>query len=299
MKFSVIIPVYNKVSSILCTLESVFQQTYRNVEIIVVDDGSTDNLNEVLADLSDRLVLIRQENAGVSAARNTGITAATGDYICFLDADDTWMPEHLEVLHQALMEYPEAKFLSTMYISTFPDGQVRSKMNLMKGYESPVWLTDYFQLVLKTSSTIIHTDTVCIHRDVLKSMRFEPGERIGEDTDLWYRVAAYYPLLLIKKETVVYHRENSTATLQGNNNLNWMFARRESALMQDVSIPPRKRKHIQLLIDRWRCTCCRELLHKGDVKSAEQYLKVVTHPLQMRPIYCRFLCVISRIRDGF
>ena len=126
-------------------------------------------------------------------------------------------------------------------------------------------------------------------------MRFEPEERIGEDTDLWYRVAAHYPLLLIKKETAVYHRENSTATLKGSNNLNWMFARRESELVKDISIPPRKRKHIRLLIDRWRCTCCRELLHKGEVNGAEQYLKYVTYPAQIRVIYCWLLCVKSRI----
>ena len=294
MKFSVIIPVYNKVSSILRTLESVFNQTHKDFEIIVVDDGSTDNLHEILHDVMARIVLIRQENGGVSVARNTGIAASTSDYICFLDADDTWMPDHLEVLNQALQAYPEAKFLSTMYLSTFPDGSVRSKMDLFKNHDSPVWVPDYFRVVLDTSSTIIHTDTVCIHREILSTMQFVPGERIGEDTDLWYRVAAYFPLLLIKKETAVYHREDSTATLQGNNNLDWAFARREAVLMQDITIPSRKRRHIQLLIDRWRCTCCRELLSKGEIKEAQRFLKKTKYPMQIRVIYCWLLCVKAR-----
>lgn len=290
MKFSVIIPVYNKASSILRTLESVYNQTYRDLEIIVVDDGSTDNLNEILNDWMDRLVLIRQKNAGVSAARNAGIAASTGVYICFLDADDTWMPDHLEVLNQALQSYPEACFLSTMYVSTFADGSSRSKSHLLKKFGYYTWVADYFKLVLDTSSTIIHTDTVCIDREILKTMQFVPGERIGEDTDLWYRVAAYYPLLLIKKETAVYHREDSTATIEGNNNLDWAFARRESTLIQDSLIPKRKRKNIQLLLDRWRCTCCRELLRKWKIKEARSYLKQVKYPLQIRVVYCWLLC---------
>lgn len=291
MKFSVIIPVYNKAASIRRTLESVFRQTCPEYEIVVVDDGSKDNLHEVLADILDRLVLIHQSNGGVSVARNTGIAASSGEYICFLDADDTWMPNHLETLSRALQVHPEAKFLSTMYLSTFPDGSTRSKLGLLKGYGAVTWVPDYFQMVLDTSSTIIHTDTVCIHRDILQRMQFVPGEKIGEDTDLWYRVAAYYPLLLIKKETAVYHREDSTATVQGTNNLNWAFARRESDLVCDDGIPPGKRRNIQLLIDRWRCTCCRELLSKGEGKKAWEYLRQMRYPLRLRGIYCRLLCL--------
>lgn len=283
------------------TLESIFNQTYQDMEIILVDDGSTDGLDEALAAVSGRIRLIRQENAGVSAARNAGIAASTGKYICFLDADDTWQTNHLQTLEQALQRYPQAKYLSTMYRSTYLDGTSRSKLGLLKKYGYYTWLEDYFKLVLD-SSTIIHTDTVCIHRDILKRFRFEPGERIGEDTDLWYRIAAYYPLLLIKEETAVYHRESSTATVQGNNNLDWAFARRESELMIDSTIANQKRRNIQLLIDRWRCQCCLELLRNGQITKAQAYLDQIKHPLRLRPIYCHlFLAGIQlrRVMSGY
>lgn len=291
MKFSVIIPVYNKASSIRSTLQSVFDQTYKNVEIILVDDGSTDNLYDVLNDITHRVVIIRQANSGVAEARNSGIRKSSGDYICFLDADDIWKPNHLQILNQALQKYPNVKFLSTMYLSTFANGEIRSKMPMLKKYEYYSWIEDYFKVVLDKSSTIIHTDTVCIQKSILDTMQFASGERIGEDTDLWYRIAAYYPLLLIKEETAVYHRENSTATLQGNNNLDWAFARRERELMVDASISLHKRKNIQLLIDRWKCTCCRELISKGDLRKAKNYLRQTHYFFQKRVIYCWVLYI--------
>lgn len=298
MKFSVIIPVYNKASSIQATLDSVFAQTCQDFELIVVDDGSSDNLGEVLSPYADSIRLIRQTNAGVAAARNRGIEASRGEFVCFLDADDTWMPNHLAALEEAMGLYPAAQFLSTLYVSTFADGSSKSKLPLLSALDVYTWMDDYFDLVLKTSSTIIHTDTVCIHRTLLQAQRFQEGERIGEDTDLWYRIAAYHPLLLIKRETAVYHRESSTATQSGNNNLDWAFARRERQLLEDASIPAEKRRHIALLIDRWRCTCCRELLLQGSRKEAVKRLRAVRYRWQKRVLVCGVLCCLPRAVTG-
>ena len=98
LRFSVVIPTYNRGAVILETLESVFAQTRPVDEIIVVDDGSTDDTADRLGPVRDRIIYIRQNNAGVSAARNTGIGAATGDWICFLDSDDVWLPDRMAVL---------------------------------------------------------------------------------------------------------------------------------------------------------------------------------------------------------
>lgn len=124
--------------------------------------------------------------------------------------------------------------------------------------------------------------------------RFEEGEKVGEDTDLWYRIAAYYPLLFIKNETAIYRRELSTATAGGTNNLDWAFARRESQLVHDEKITRTKRRHIQLLLDRWRCTCCRQLLAQGNLNEAWQRLKQLRYPLQKRGLYCAVLCTLPR-----
>ena len=96
MIISVVIPLYNKEKKIEYTLKSVFTQTFQNFEIVIVDDGSTDNSVEEVEKFTDsRIRLIHQTNAGVSAARNRGIEAASGELIAFLDADDVWMPEYL------------------------------------------------------------------------------------------------------------------------------------------------------------------------------------------------------------
>lgn len=95
-KVSVIIPNYNYADYLDKTIESVFAQTHKNLEVIVVDDGSSDHSLKVLAKYQDKIKIIQQENQGVSAARNHGATVSSGDYLAFLDADDLWMPEKLE-----------------------------------------------------------------------------------------------------------------------------------------------------------------------------------------------------------
>ena len=100
---SVVIPLYNKEKQIAKTLQTVLNQTYQNFEIVIVNDGSTDgSVEEVLRISDSRIRLVNQENGGVSAARNRGIDEAKGEYIAFLDADDLWDIDHLEVLYQLL-----------------------------------------------------------------------------------------------------------------------------------------------------------------------------------------------------
>ena len=108
MIISVVIPLYNKEKKIEYTLKSVFTQTFQNFEIVIVDDGSTDNSVEEVEKFTDsRIRLIHQTNAGVSAARNRGIEAASGELIAFLDADDVWMPEYLATQYGLYQKYPE------------------------------------------------------------------------------------------------------------------------------------------------------------------------------------------------
>jgi glycosyltransferase involved in cell wall biosynthesis len=95
-KVSVIIPNYNYEKFIAATVESVLSQTYKNIEIIIVDDGSKDNSLEVLKQFNNKIQVIEQKNAGVSAARNHGVSLSTGEFVAFLDADDIWLPEKLE-----------------------------------------------------------------------------------------------------------------------------------------------------------------------------------------------------------
>jgi glycosyltransferase involved in cell wall biosynthesis len=107
VKVSVIIPVYNGERHVRATLESVFAQTYPLHEIITVDDGSTDSSPEILRSYGERLSVVRQENQGAAAARNTGLDHATGDAIAFLDQDDLWPADRTQRLVDALLADPE------------------------------------------------------------------------------------------------------------------------------------------------------------------------------------------------
>lgn len=187
---SIIIPLYNKEASIAAALRGVLAQTYQDFEIVVVDDGSTDGGAAVVETFTDpRIRLIRQENGGVSAARNRGIAEARGEHIAFLDADDEWIPEFLEEIAALIAEYPECRARATNYI--FNSNGVKSPTILRKMpfTEGRGVLTNYFE-VASCSHPPMWTSAVCIDRDLLQEIGgFPIGIKSGEDLLTWARVA--------------------------------------------------------------------------------------------------------------
>ncbi len=131
---SVIIPTYNRALICKRAVESVLAQTHCNVEILVVDDGSKDNTREVIAGLDKRIKYIYQENAGVSAARNTALEAATGSYIAFLDSDDTWQPWKLEAQLSVLRALPDAGMVWSDMIAVDENDSILHDSYLKKMY---------------------------------------------------------------------------------------------------------------------------------------------------------------------
>lgn len=115
-KFSVVVPLYNKASCIVDTVQSVLAQQYTDFELIIVDDGSTDGGVQKLSGIKDhRMTIIRQENKGVSVARNRGISAAKAEYVAFLDADDIWCPDYLMQIDLLTKKYTESDIFVTAY----------------------------------------------------------------------------------------------------------------------------------------------------------------------------------------
>ena len=113
---SVVIPLYNKEHQIAETLRSVLEQTFQDFEVVIVDDGSTDKSSEEALKIRDpRIRFVRQENAGVSAARNRGIEEARFDLIAFLDADDRWKPEYLQTQYDLFQKYPQCGVFACNY----------------------------------------------------------------------------------------------------------------------------------------------------------------------------------------
>lgn len=198
---SVIIPLYNKERQIRATLGSVLNQSYTDFEIVVVDDGSTDGSTAIVESVQDaRLRLIRQENGGVSAARNRGIREAKGEYVAFLDADDLWELDFLKTLHQLSVEYPSCSVYACNYDFVSPDGTHRPTIirRLPFTGEHGI-LSNYFE-VASCSHPPLWTSALMVRKEALQAIRgFPLGIKSGEDLLTWARLACRFPIAYSKR----------------------------------------------------------------------------------------------------
>lgn len=206
--FSVVIPLYNKEQYIAKTIESVLLQTFQEYEIIVVDDGSTDNSTfEVKRYNDNRIRLIQQENAGVSAARNRGIEEANYDLIAFLDADDEWLPNHLRELMNLRINYPECEVFATGYKIVDSDGHVRFPVDTsVMGLASERGIIlNYFDTAIKTAPPLC-SSAIAVKKTALNEVGgFPLGVKLGEDLLTWARLADKYKIAYSKNITAIYN----------------------------------------------------------------------------------------------
>ena len=201
--FSVIIPTYNREGMIGRCIESVLNQSFQDFELIIVDDGSTDNTMSILeAFQDDRISVLHQGNKGRSIARNVGVEHAGGKFICFQDSDDIWNPKHLRNLHDAASRHSVPIFLFTHLIWRYPDKDVLRKMCDPTLYETPA-----MYCVNEEVSTI----TVCISSSILNEFRFDPALVVNEDLHLWARISSKYPIQLVdSEEAIAFQHEGNT-----------------------------------------------------------------------------------------
>ena len=216
MRFSVVIPLYNKAPYVKKALESVFGQTFRDFELIVVDDGSKDDsltvAKETLEGSSLDHQLIHQDNAGVSTARNNGVAASHGDFICFLDADDWWEPTFLERMDWLIREYPEAGIYGVNYF-IISRGKQRVALHIPStGYIN--YCDCYRKLQMPLTSI-----SVAIPREVFQRMGgFKPHLKLGEDFDLWIRIALTRKVAYLD-EPLAYYFQDSNPVWRGTGHL--------------------------------------------------------------------------------
>ena len=198
-KVSVIIPAYNSEQFIGQTLDSVFNQIYRDFEIIVVDDGSKDGTSEILSGYKDRLTYIRKGNEGLSVARNAGIAQAQGEYIAFIDHDDLWLPEKLKE-QVALLESNQEAYLcfSDAYIIDQKGKRSGSLFAICPPHKGMVFL----QLL---KDNFIPVLTAVVRKEAFKEIGlFDPQYRIAADWDLFLRIAKQYPVAFINRPLAEY-----------------------------------------------------------------------------------------------
>ena len=193
---SVIIPTYNRAHLLPRSLDSILSQSCLPTEIIVVDDGSNDDTSALMTSVYPEIVFIQQSNIGVSCARNVGIKSASGDWIAFLDSDDEWFPEKLEVQMNALYKNPELKICHTNEIWIRNGKRVNPKKKHGKFGGS------IFQKCLPLCC--ISPSSVIIHKSIFKEIGlFDYSLPVCEDYDLWLRITARNPVLYIEKPFLI------------------------------------------------------------------------------------------------
>jgi glycosyltransferase involved in cell wall biosynthesis len=206
---SIVIPFHNRIGWVIESIDSVFSQTYNNLEIILVDDGSDDKNKIPDKILSDSMVtILTQENKGPSAARNRGIREARGKYIAFLDSDDLFYPRKIEEQVAFMEAHADIAMSHTSYQYISETGE---KLELVKsGLNS---INSYPEIVLKC---LIATPTVIIKREIFDSgYLFDESIKIGEDTILWSRIAKMYKIAGIEN-CLTYVRKHEQSTVLDN-----------------------------------------------------------------------------------
>ena len=201
---SVVIPLYNKEKSVYKTLQSVCEQTYTDMEILVVDDGSTDNSASVAASYPDtRICIIHKDNGGVCSARNRGIQAAKGDYIALLDADDLWDKKYIEEQVRMIHDFPEAAMWGINYAETNHGEMIRRcPTGLPDGFRG--YVENYFQMKGRISD-LFCSSSVVIRRDVFDKVgMFDERIRFAEDSDMWFRIISTHKVAFYDRYMVYY-----------------------------------------------------------------------------------------------
>jgi glycosyltransferase involved in cell wall biosynthesis len=273
MLCSIVIPLYNKASFIEATLNSILNQTYQNFEILVVDDGSTDNGASLVEACTDpRLHLLQQNNSGVASARNRGIREAKGDLICFLDADDWYLPVFLETIVSMAQRFPEVDFFATGF--KYVSSAYASETIWVDGRTSEYHLVgDFFRRF--RAGPLFCTDSVAVRRThpALIQPCFPPGESMGEDLDLWFKLAGAADLVFCPAQLAGY-RMDVTGSLCATNKVRSLlpaFVRLEQRALRNESLPKHRSSALRLVTEA-RVTMARAAVLDGSTLDAIKML---------------------------
>ena len=252
MRYSVIVPLYNKAEYVGRTLASLFAQTWSDYEVVVVDDGSTDDsyLEAVRAAQGrSQCRIVRQDNAGVAAARNKGVELAEGKYVCFLDADDWWEPTFLEEMESLISACPDAGLYATGYYLVKNGKRRVAPIGVEEGFQEGY--INYCQTYARRLCMPVTSSTVAIPREVFLAFGgFRSGILLGEDFDLWIRIALKHRVALVNRPLANYFQDlppSRRATRRLHNPANHMLWNLDYLAEEEAHNPDYK-----LLIDRLR-----------------------------------------------
>jgi len=264
MLISVIIPTHNRAWVLKEAVESVLNQTTRDFELIVVDDGSTDETQDLLKQFGDKIKVIHQENRGVSAARNVGITASSGDWIAFLDSDDFWKPTKLEKQMKWLKAHPQVSICHTDEI-WIRDGV---RVNPMKKHAKPTgWI---FEKCLPFC--VVSPSSVMIHKSLFDVFGFfDEALPVCEDYDLWLRFSAKIPFGFVPEKLMVKRGGHKDQLSKLEWGLDRFRVPSIVKLLKTGNLKPKQKEAAQKMLKE-KCRILSEgALKRGKVKEAQTY----------------------------
>lgn len=276
--FSVVIPLYNKGLHIKKTIESVLSQEFQDYELIIVDDGSTDDGVSVVKAFNDsRIKLIQQSNQGVSAARNRGIKEARANFIAFLDADDEWLSCHLCTLSRLIKKYPCAGIYSTAYKISINE---KLRWPKYKAIPSSPWegiVPNYFKSVAM-GEHLVCSSTACIPINVLEEIGFFPEYTwYGEDVYLFGKIALQYPVIFSWTFGAIYHWEAINRACKKTLPLEEEpFVKEVLKIMQEGSVSPYVISDLKEYIAKKEINRAKRYVDIGDNKFALDILRKQT-----------------------
>ncbi len=223
-KVSIIIPTYNSSSYLSGAVDSVLSQTYKNNEVIVVDDGSTDRTKQLIQERYPEVLYVYQDNHGPSVARNHGIGMATGDYIAFLDSDDLWFPKKLELQMEVFRKDASIGLVSCDALSFMDNKIVVPSLAKERPLHSG-WVLKYL-----LRQNFLNTNNVLIKREVLDSVGlFDEAREFSEDYDLWVRIAKRHKIGYVDAVLTKYRIHNMS---RSNINRNTVYEAHSELVMR-------------------------------------------------------------------
>lgn len=253
-KVSVVIPAYNAMTYLPETVESVLRQTFADFEVLIINDGSSDHIEQWASQVVDsRVKFISQVNQGLPGARNTGIAHAQGDYIAFLDADDLWKPTKLEKQVRCLDDNPQVGLVHTWMLLVDEQGKSTGKL-MPSEAEGNVWTQLIERNVIACPSVIVRR--CCFDR----VGGFDRTLRSIEDWDMWLRIAVHHPFAVIR-EPLAYYRQLPTSMSKNCQVMEQAF---------------------QVVIEKAFCLASPELQHLKPRSYGYAYLSLAWKALQSR-----------------
>jgi glycosyltransferase involved in cell wall biosynthesis len=257
-KVSVIIPTYNRAQIVGEAINSVLSQSYDDFELIVIDDGSTDETKELVSSYIPRITYLYQGHQGVSAARNRGIASARGDYISFLDSDDLWLREKLSSQMRFMEPHPEYLICYTDEIWIRKGVRV-NPMNKHRKHSGMI-----FEQCLPLC--IVSPSSVLIARKLLDEVgMFDETLEVCEDYDLWLRIAARYPIHFIEKPLIVKRGGHGDQLSKKLNSQDRFRIKALTKLLADDYVSPRQRELAWMELGR-KC----EIYGRGCIKRGKK-----------------------------